>query len=294
MPWLINAAQLDKFRKSQKNVVVFDASWHLSQANRSAKEEFLNHHIVGARFLDLDAFHQQETILPNMLIQDQKKLAEWVGALGVTNDHKIIFYDQSELHTSCRALWMFKVFGHDPNQLYVLDGGFAAFEKYGGKIETGEPRSIATKSYAIYFANRFIRTLSQMKDNLHDPKEQVIDMRHPIRYAGGGEHREGLRSGHIPGSFSFPYFTMFENEGRFKPLEKIRKQLTGIGVSLASPIITTCGSGMTAAILNFILDLMNHEKHSLYDGSWAEWGAGQLYSDEDSLDERPVETSIEG
>lgn len=292
MPWLINTAQLDKFRKSQKNVVILDASYHLDTA-RNAKQEFLDKHIAGARFFDICAFNDDKTDLPNMLMRDEKIIAEKIGAMGITKEHKVIFYDNSELHSSCRALWMFKTFGHHSNQLYILDGGFAAWERYGGKVETGESRNAASKTYAVNFEAHFIRTLVQMKTNVHHPKEQVVDLRHPVRYAGGQEHRPGLRAGHIPGSFSFPYFTMFETDGRWKPLEKIRKQLMSIGVELNYPIVTTCGSGITSAILNFVLDLMNQTDHALYDGSWVEWGNKELYPGEAGLEERPVITSIE-
>ncbi|HLB42872.1 MAG TPA: sulfurtransferase [Gammaproteobacteria bacterium] len=293
MPWLINAAQLDKFRKNQKNILIFDTSWHLPNENRDPKQEFIAKHIIGARFLDIELFHDKEMTLPNMLIRDEKCIGEKIGELGITNDQKIIFYDQSNLHTSCRALWMFKVFGYNPSQLYILDGGFKAWEAFSGKTESGEIRNFASKSYTMNFDARFIRTLMQMKSNLHHPTEQVVDMRHPVRFAGGPETRAELRSGHIPGSFSFPYMTMFEAEGRFKPLEKIRKQLTGIGVDLSCPVIALCGSGITASILNFVLDLINHPQHSLYDGSWSEWGASQLYVGENSLDDRPVIRSVD-
>lgn len=293
MPWLINAAQLDKFRKNQKNVVILDASWHLPTENRNAKDEFLANHIMGARFLDLNEFSDPETSLSHMLVRDEQVIKEKVGAMGITNEHKIILYDNSKLHTSCRALWMFRTFGHNTNQLYILDGGYEAWVKYGGKAETGEPRNVAMKSYAVNFEAHNIRTLVQMKTNLHHPTEQVVDVRHPVRYAGGQEPRVRLRSGHIPNSFCFPFFTMFEADGRWKPIEKIRKQLTGIGVGLEYPIITTCGSGITAAILNFALDMMNQNQHALYDGSWSEWSSEQLYPGEISLAERPVATSLD-
>src|SRR3990167_9473746 len=292
MPWLINAAQLEKFRKSQKNLIIFDATWHLPESTHLAKETFIDKHILGSRFLDLDMFHDKETHLPNMLLRDEKLIGQYLGELGVTNDHKIIFYDHGDLHTSCRALWMFKVFGHHPNLLYILDGGFAELEKYAGKTENGEPRIVA-KSYQVNFEVQYLRTLMQMKNNLHHPSEQVIDMRHPVRFAGGTEHRLHLRAGHIPGSFSFPYFTMFEADGRFKSTDKIRKQLMSIGVGLNSRIVSCCGSGITAAILNFVLDLLNHSQHALYDGSWSEWGADTLYPGETSLKERPVITCLE-
>jgi thiosulfate/3-mercaptopyruvate sulfurtransferase len=293
MSWLINSVQLDKFRKGQKNVVILDASWHLPTDGRNAKDEFLAKHISSARFLDLTVFNDHETTLPNMLTRDEKKISELVGSLGITNDHKIIFYDNSSLHTSCRALWMFKVFGHNPNQLYILDGGYEAWEKFGGKIESGEPRQTNPKPYSVTFGAHLIRSLVQMKTNLHHPSEQVVDVRHPVRYAGGKELRVGLRPGHIPGSYCFPYFTMFEADGRWKPIDKIRKQFTGIGVDLNEMIVTTCGSGITSAILNFALELMGQEKNALYDGSWSEWGSDSLYAGESSLDERPVVTSLD-
>lgn len=293
MAWLINASQLDRFRKNQKNVVILDVSWHLPSENRNPQEEFLQKHISGARFLNLETLNDKETTLPNMLMRDAEAINKIVGSLGISNDHKIIFYDNSPLHTSCRAYWMFKVFGHNTHQMYVLDGGLAAWEKYGGKLEAGEPKNIAAKTYHVNFQAQNVRTLVQMKTNLHHPSEQVIDMRHPVRYAGGKEPRKNTRTGHIPGSYSFPYFTMFEEDGCFKPLEKIQKQLSGLGVDLSVPIITYCGSGTTATILNFTLDLMNQTQNSLYDGSWSEWGAEELYPGEEHLAERPVEISLE-
>lgn len=284
MPWLINSAQLDKFRKNQRNVAII---------TMDDREKFLSTHIPGARFLDLAVFNDAAASLPKMLSTDTALISEAVRALGITNDSKIIFYDDSEHHLSCRALWMFKVFGHNPNQLYILDGGLQAWEKFGGKIETGEPKNSIAKSYQVQYQSHLIRTLADMKNNLANPTEQVIDMRHPIRYAGGQETNPELRQGHMPGSFSFPYMTMFESNQQWKPIEKIRKQLTGIGIDLSYPIVTTCGSGTTAAILNFALDLLGHAQHSLYDGSWSEWGANKIYPGESSIEERPVVTSLD-
>ncbi len=292
MPWLINAAQLDKFRKNQKAVIILDASYHLPQDNRDAKQEFLDKHIIDAHFFDITAFHDPNNSVPNMLLQDEKMISEKLSAMGIRNDYKIIFYDNSNLHSACRALWMFRVFGHNPNQLYILDGGLAAWEKYDGKIASGA--TVPTpKQYTAKPQPQLLRSLAQMKINLQQPTEQVIDSRHPVRFCGGPEPRPGLRAGHIPGSYSLPYFVLFDKEGCFLPLEKIRRQLSDIGTDFNSPIITSCGSGITAPILNFVLDLMNHPQHALYDGSWSEWGAEQLYSGERSLAARPVETCLQ-
>lgn len=292
MAWLINASQVDRFRKNQKNVVILDATWVTPDDERDMRQEFNAKHIVGARFFDINEFADHHSALPNMLTRDEKIIAEKLGALGITNEHKIILYDNSKMHTSCRALWMMKVFGHPTNLLYILDGGLEAWEKYGGKVETTAPKESAAKTYQVSYQGHLVRTLLQMKENLHHPHEQVIDMRNPVRYAGGPESRAGLRAGHIPGSFCFPFTTMFETDGKWKPLEKIRRQLTGVGVELTSPIVTTCGSGTTAPILNFALDVMGFPDTAMYDGSWTEWGSEQLYEGEDSLSERPVQTSL--
>lgn len=291
MPWLINAAQLDKFRKSQKNLVILDASLHCDK--RDARQEFLDKHIIDAQFFDIDAFSDSNPSVSHnhLVLQDEKHISELVGNLGIRNDYKIIFYDNSELHTACRALWMFKLFGHNPNLLYILDGGFKAWEKFDGKAAIGQS-PVSAKSYSVRFDPTCIRTLTQIKDNLVNPLDQIIDMRHAVRYSGGPESRPQLRSGHIPGSFCFPSITMFDKEGFFLPLEKIRKKLVDLGVDLHMPIVTTCGSGMTAPILNFVLDLLNHPQHALYNGSWREWGSEKLYPGESSLTERPIETCL--
>ncbi len=283
MSWLINAGQVDKFRKNQKNLVILDASYHHAENERNAKQEFAEKHIVDAQFFDIDFFSDPNAELPHTLITDEKIISEKMSSLGIRNDMKIIIYDNSDLHSAARALWMFKVFGHDPQLLYILDGGFKAWELYDGKTESGLSSS-SSKTYTARLQPQYLRTLDQVKENYHHPKEQILDARHPIRYAGG----------HIPGSICFPYFTMYEKDGLLKPLEKIRKQMLDVAIDLKSPIIASCGSGITAATLDLVLDLMGHAPHALYDGSWSEWGNPKLYPGETSLDERPVETCVDG
>lgn len=292
MPWLINAAQAEKFRKSQKSLIILDASIHLSETGRDAKQEFLNKHIIGAQFFDIDEFKDPNSHQVHSLIADDKILSEKLGALGIRNDYKIIFYDNSDLHSSCRALWMMKVFGHNPHLLYILDGGLNAWEKYIEKMESG-PSKVTAKSYQAKFNSDYLRTLLQMKENLQNPQEQVVDVRHPVRFAGGQEARADVRAGHIPGSFSLPYTTLFDNNGNFQSLEKIRQLLINIALDVKSPIVATCGAAVTACILDFVLDIVGHKQHTVYNGSWAEWGSEKLYPGEKSLDERPIETCLE-
>jgi len=289
MPWLINPAQLDKFRKSQTNIVIMDASLH--NDSRNAKQEFIEKHIIGAQFFDIDAFNDPLSAFPHSLSQDITLISEKLGKIGIRNDCKIIFYDNSDLHTSARALWMLKVFGHNPHLLYILDGGLKAWEKYGGKIETGDSTD-STKSYNVNIQAQFIRNLNDIKKCLTESKEQIIDLRHAVRYAGGPEPRAGVRSGHIPGSFGLPFNVLFDKEGNFLSLEKIRRKFSDIAASPTVPTITTCGSGLTAPILNFLLDLMGCE-NAVYENAWTEYGAETLYPGETSLAERPIATCVD-
>jgi thiosulfate/3-mercaptopyruvate sulfurtransferase len=294
MPWLINAQQLDKFRKSQKSLIILDASWHMPTAERDAKKEFVESHILGAQFFDITAFNDTSptAVHGSMLIQDEAEISEKLSAMGIRNDYKIILYDNSKLHTSCRALWMLKVFGHNPQLLYILDGGLEAWNTYGGKVETGEVNPTA-KTYNVNLQKEYIRTLADLKANNQNPSEQVVDVRHAVRYAGGPELKPGLRLGHMPGSFSFPYTTFFDKNDCWRPLDKIRNQYTGIGADLNCPTVTSCGSGMTAPVLNFALDLLGNTNNAVYNGSWNEWGTEKLYPGETSLAERPVITSLD-
>ncbi|MBV8802949.1 MAG: hypothetical protein JO131_08325, partial [Gammaproteobacteria bacterium] len=228
MPWLINAAQLDKFRKNQTNIVIVDASFH--NDNRDAKQEFIEKHIIGAQFFDIDAFNDALSPFPHSLSQNTALIGEQLGKMGIRNDCKIIFYDNSDLHSSARALWMLKVFGHNPHLLYILDGGLKAWEKYGGKIESGEITN-STKTYTASLQTQFIRNLDDIKKCLTESKEQIIDLRHAVRYAGGLEPRPGLRKGHIPGSFGLPFYVLFDKEGNFLPLDKIRRKFSDIAAN---------------------------------------------------------------
>jgi thiosulfate/3-mercaptopyruvate sulfurtransferase len=290
MPWLINAEQVDSFRKNQKNLVILDATWH-GQSSEKAKQEFVEKHIPGARFFDINAFSDHLTSLPNMLLREEKPTSELLGSLGLRPDCKIIFYDRSEYHSSCRAVWMMKMLGHPPQLLYILDGGMTAWEKYGGKTESGESHA-AAKAYSVKLHDKYLRSLGEIKEILRTSTEQLIDARHPVRYSGGAEPRSGMRSGHLPGSFCFPFSAVLEKDGYFLPLDKLRRRLEGIGVDLRHPTVTLCGSGITAAVINFALDILGNENNALYDGSWTEWGSEDLYPGEASLAERPVETCL--
>lgn len=284
MTWLINAQQVEKFRKSQKSLLILDASFHLPATHRNAKEEFEQKHVPGAQFFDIAAFFP--------IMHDPEAVSAKLSEHGIRNDYKIIFYDNSDIHSACRAVWMMKYFGHNPHQLYIMDGGLKAWEQEMTKIESVVTH-LTPKKYKADFQPRFLRTLPQVKAMLQSITDQIVDLRHPARFAGGPETRPGIRSGHIPGSVSLPYSVLFEKNGYFLSSEKVRKLLDNLGISFNLPITATCGSGITACILDFLLDIAGHKNHGVYLGSWTEWGANQLYEDEVNLDERPVKTCLE-
>lgn len=294
MPWLINATQLEKFRKNQKSLVILDATLHTPGSDQNAYQEFLSQHIMGAQYFNIHEFNDKSSTAThsNMVKLDPEFISQKLSELGIRNDYKIIFYDNSNLHTACRALWMFKLFGHNPQLLYILDGGLKAWQKFGGKTETGAAQ-ISPKQYNATLQLQYVCTLAQIKENLHSPQAQIIDVRNAVRYAGGPESRPGLRAGHIPGSICFPYTSLFDNQGYWRPLEKIRQVLQGVCVDLSLPQITSCGSGTTAPIMNFALDLLGQENNAVYNGSWTEWGNLKLFEGEQSLNERPVETCLQ-
>ncbi|HEX2548465.1 MAG TPA: rhodanese-like domain-containing protein, partial [Gammaproteobacteria bacterium] len=162
----------------------------------------------------------------------------------------------------------------------------------GFKTESGN-KNVGAKVYRAEWKSSYLRTLADVKANLKNPTQQIIDLRHPVRYAGGKETRPELRSGHIPGSICLPYYILFEKDGTFLPQEKIRKKLNDLNIDPALPILITCGSAITAPILDFLLDIMNYDNHGVYDGAWAEYGSEKLYAGEDSLAERPIETCVD-
>jgi thiosulfate/3-mercaptopyruvate sulfurtransferase len=294
MPWLITAAQLDKFRKNQKSLLILDATRHPSSEQRDAKQEFIDKHIPGALFLDIDAFSNQDptTAHNNLLLLEPAQLSEKLAQFGIKNDYKIILYDNSSMHTSCRALWMLKMVGHNPQLLYILDGGIKAWEQYGGKTEAGGVLCNSTKPYLVNLQLQHLRSLAEIKTNLQHPAEQIMDARHPVRFCGGQENNPGVRSGHIPGSYCLPYFSFFDANGLWKSVDKIRQLFFDIGAELKAPVISTCGSGITAPIINFALDIVGHEKHAMYNGSWNEWGSEKIYTHELSIEERPIGTCL--
>ena len=249
---------------------IVDASWHLPAANRNPRAEFEAAHIPGAVFFDIDEIADTSSPLPHML-PSPEKFASRVQALGLGDGTRIVVYDNSDLRSSARVWWMLRVFGS--HKVAVLEGGFQKWQAEGRPVENGKP-IVRHRHYTPWMDPSAVRTLEQMRANLTTRAEQVLDARSASRFAGAEpEPRPGLRAGHIPGARNLPYTQLLSEDGTFKRGEALRAAFEQTGIDLSRPVVTTCGSGITAAVLAFGLHLLGHDKVALYDGSWTEWGS---------------------
>jgi thiosulfate/3-mercaptopyruvate sulfurtransferase len=262
--WL--AAHLD-----DPKVRILDATFKLPGVLPLPKDDYLKAHIPGAVFFDVDVVADHSSSLPHMF-PSAEQFGRDVGALGVGNGDTVVVYDAGGWVAGPRAWWMFLSFGH--GDVRVLDGGLKKWVAEGRPVEGGEVKP-KPASYNATFDKSRVRSIAQLVANLDSPKEQVIDARPSARFAGSvPEPRPGLRSGHIPGSRNLPYADLFDAQtGTMKPIEDLRKAFTAANVDLAGPpIVTSCGSGVSALVLTLALYRLGVRGTALYDGSWSEWG----------------------
>jgi thiosulfate/3-mercaptopyruvate sulfurtransferase len=254
-----------------KNVKVVDATFKMPGILPLPKEDYERAHIPGAVFFDVDAVSDHSNPLPHMF-PDAEQFGRDVGALGIGNADTVVLYDSGSWVAAPRAWWMFLAFGHD--KVRILDGGLKKWMAEGHPVQGGN-KMIKPATFKAKFDAARVRSVEQMKANLASQAEQVIDARAKERFEGSvAEPRPGLRSGHIPGSRSLPYNKLFDAAtGTMKPLDELRAAFTGIGVDLQKPIATSCGSGVSAAVLTLALYRLGVANPALYDGSWTEWGA---------------------
>ncbi|WP_299771099.1 3-mercaptopyruvate sulfurtransferase [uncultured Tateyamaria sp.] len=252
---------------------VLDASWYLPDAGRDARAEYEAAHIPGARFFDIDEISDARSDLPHMAPPPEKFMSR-MRAMGVGDGHQVVVYDGAGILSAPRVWWLFRLMGH--RDVAVLDGGLPKWQAEGRPIEDIGP-VIKDRHLTARFQNHLVRDVTQVSQASKLGSTQVVDARAAARFRGEApEPREGVRSGHVPGSRNLPYDTLLNGDKTLKSPAETRAVFENAGVDLSKPIITTCGSGITAAILALALERMGHDSWSLYDGSWAEWGMSPM------------------
>jgi thiosulfate/3-mercaptopyruvate sulfurtransferase len=251
-------------------VKVLDATFKLPGVLPLPKDDYLKAHIPGAVFFDVDAVSDHSNPLPHMF-PSAEQFGEDVGRLGIDNGDTVVVYDAGGWVAGPRAWWMFLSFGHA--DVRVLDGGLKKWTAEGRPVASGEVTPKPATFKAAFDAAR-VRSMREMVANLDSHAEQVIDARPGNRFAGAvPEPRPGLRAGHIPGARNVPYGELFDAAtGAMKPLDELRSAFTSAGVDTGKPIVTSCGSGVSAAVLTLALYRLGARDTALYDGSWSEWG----------------------
>lgn len=252
---------------------ILDASWYMPAMERDAQAEYDAAHIPGARFFDIDEISDHRSELPHMVPPVEKFMSR-MRAMGVGDGHQVVVYDGMGLFSAARVWWLFRLMGK--TDVAVLDGGFPKWQTEGRPIEDLPP-VIRDRHMTVSRQNHLVKDVTQVAAAAKLGDYEIIDARAGDRFRGEvPEPREGLRSGHIPGSKNVPFDSLLNADGTMKDADALSAVFTAAGVDLAKPAITSCGSGVTAAVLALALERIGKTDHAIYDGSWSEWG---MYDD---------------
>ncbi|KAJ56963.1 3-mercaptopyruvate sulfurtransferase [Actibacterium mucosum KCTC 23349] len=252
---------------------IFDASWHMPASGRDGAAEFEQRHIPGARFFDIDEISDSRSALPHTVPPVEKFMSR-MRALGVGDGHQVVVYDSHGLFSAARVWWLFRLMGK--TDIAVLDGGLPKWLADGHPVDDLPP-VIRDRHMTVSRQANLIKDVTQVAAASKLGDYEILDARAAERFRGDvPEPRPGLRAGHIPNARNIPFGTLLNDDGTMKSPDDLRAVIETAGTDLSKPVITSCGSGVTAAIINLALERIGHRHHALYDGSWTEWG---MYDD---------------
>jgi thiosulfate/3-mercaptopyruvate sulfurtransferase len=249
---------------------ILDGTMFMAAEGRSGHAEYEAAHIPGARFFDIDDISDARSDLPHMAPPVEKFMSK-LRAMGVGDGHQVVVYDAKGLFSAARVWWLFRLMGQD--NIAVLDGGFPKWQAEGRPIEDMPP-IIRDRHMTVRRQNQMVKDVTQVAAAAKLGDYEILDARSAARFRGDApEPRSGLRAGHIPGSKNVPYTDLLNADMTLKEPDALRAVFAAAGVDMTKPVITSCGSGVTAAIINLALERIGKTDHALYDGSWTEWGA---------------------
>lgn len=267
--WIVETDWLANHLQSP-DLIVLDGSWHLPTSGRDAKAEYLAEHIPGALFFDIDDLSDEKSDLPHML-PSTVKFASRMKKMGVGDGARIVVYDSTGIFSAARVWWTFRAMGH--GDVAVLNGGLKKWKAESRELEDGPPPKRSERHYTPLQNTEIIRDLDEMKALLVKGGTQIVDARPAGRFEGKDpEPRPGLRQGHIPGAKNIPSQALLNPDGTFKSPDELGALFKAVGINVAKPVVTTCGSGVTASMLALALAALGQTNAAVYDGSWAEWG----------------------